>query len=96
MNQPAKKVDMRRAMPMTTEWVQRKRTELGKDHVDGCIRRAMEGEAGCFYAIEGGHVVGTPFPSAHPVAEWQQYAVVNGTAFAGFIAEPVQTSAPGA
>jgi len=99
MSQPAaKQPDMRTAMPMTAEWIERKRLDLGKTHVNDCLRRAIAGEPGRFYAIEGGHVLGTPFPPAHPVSQWQQYAVVNGTAFAAFIAEPsdVQTSAPGA
>ena len=91
MNQPvkaAKKLDMRTDMPCTTEWVEERRAEWGKAHVNGCIRRALAGEAGQFYAIEGGHVIGTPFPPHHDVSELQQYAVMCGTTFAAFIAEP--------
>jgi len=88
MNQPAAKLDLRTQMPLTAEWVEKKRLEWGKDHVNRCIRDALAGVPGRFYAIEAGHVLGTPFPANHPAAEWQQYAVVNSTAFAGFIAEP--------
>lgn len=87
MSTPAP-IDMRSRMPKTTEWVEARRLEFGKVHVNDCVRRAMAGEAGLFYALEGGHVVGTPFPATHPVAQWQGYAVMFGTVFAGFIAEP--------
>ena len=88
MNQPAKRVDMRSAMPMTAEWVEQRRLEHGKAHVNACISRALAGEPGLFYALEGGHVIGTPFPPHHDAAELQHYAVVFGTTFAAFIAQP--------
>ena len=82
------KLDLRKQMPMTAEWVEARRAEFGKPFVDDCIRRALKGEAGRFYAIEGGHVLGTPFPATEPMAHWQDYAVVCGVRFAGFIASP--------
>lgn len=97
MTEPAKRVDMRATMPMTADWIARKRLDWGLEHVNHCLRRGTVDKApGFFYAIEGGQVVGTPFPADHPAAEWQQYAVVNGCGFAAFIAEPMQTSAQGA
>ena len=87
-SQPAAKVDLRQNMPETAKWVDEKRREHGAAFVNGCIRRAMKGEPGFFYAIERGHVLGTPFPPTHPVAQDQQYAVTYGCTFAGFIATP--------
>ena len=51
-------------------------------------RRALKGEPGLFYAMEAGHVLGTPFPATHPISEWQSHALVTGTQFAAFMATP--------
>lgn len=91
-SQPAARVDLRQHMPETAKWVDQKRQELGAEFVNGCIRRALKGEPGFFYAMERGHVLGTPFPATHPVAKDQEYAVTMGCSFAGFIATP---AAPG-
>lgn len=88
MSQPAPRVDMRQQMPETAKWVEAKRTELGKDHVNACIKRALAGEPGLFYAIERGQVLGTPFPATHVIAADQRMAVLVGCTFAGFIALP--------
>lgn len=88
MSQPAAKVDMRQQMPETACWVDAKRKELGKDHVNACIKRALAGEPGQFYAFEDGHALGTPFPATHPIADDQRMAVLLGCSFAGFIALP--------
>lgn len=74
---------------MTAEWVDRQRAELGHAHVNDCIKRAVAGEPGLFYAMEGGHVLGTPWPADTPMAADIRFAVVVGTEFAGFIVEPV-------
>jgi predicted DNA-binding protein YlxM (UPF0122 family) len=42
---------------------------MGRGFVDECIKRALAGEAGYFYAMEGGHVLGTPFPAGEPIAD---------------------------
>lgn len=99
MNQPAKPVDMRDRMPKTAQWIAERRLEWGKEHVNDCLRRAaVGGEPGQFYAIEGGHVTGTPFPADHAVAELQRYAVLTACTFAAFMRQPdgVQTPAQGA
>lgn len=88
MSQPAAKLDLRAQMPETAKWVEAKRTEYGAEHVNACIKGAMKGQPGLFYAIERGHVLGTPFPSTHPIAADQALAVQLGCTFAGFIAEP--------
>lgn len=87
-SQPAAKVDLRGHMPETAKWVDRKREELGAKHVNGCIRKALAGEPGWFYAIERGHVLGTPFPATHPIGQEQNMAITLGCTFAGFIANP--------
>ena len=81
-------MNLRADMPKTAEWVDRTRQELGAAHVNGMIRRAMQGEPGCFYAFERGHVLGTPFPATDPMHEWQAKAVLLGSTFAGFIRSP--------
>lgn len=52
------------------------------------IRGAIKGQPGLFYAIEAGHVLGTPFPAGHPVSKDQDLAVVTGCTFAVFMAMP--------
>ena len=89
MTKPAsQRVDLRQQMPETALWVDDKRREWGADHVNACIRRSIKGEPGQFYAIEGGHVLGTPFPATHPMCDWQNYAVATACKFAAFRAEP--------
>lgn len=58
--QPAK-FSLRAAMPKTAQWVDARRAELGEDYVNACIKKALAGEAGQFYAVEAGHVLGKPF-----------------------------------
>lgn len=82
------KFDLRQQMPETSKWVDAKRGEYGKDYVNDCIRRALKGEPGLFYAMERGHVLGTPFPATHPIARDQDFAITTGCSFAGFIATP--------
>lgn len=82
------KVDLRSAMPETAKWVDQQRRKLGATHVNSCLRRAMKGEPGLFYAIECGHVLGTPASLDTPMGNAQRWAVVMGTTFAGFIATP--------
>jgi hypothetical protein len=64
MSKTASKVDLRQQMPETAKWIEERRGEWGKAHVNECIRKAMTGEANQFYAMEAGHVVGTPFATA--------------------------------
>lgn len=96
MAEATKKVNLRQQMPQTAQWVDERREAWGAEWVNGCIRRAQQGEPGLFYAIEAGHVLGTPFPATHPVADLQLQAVMLGSAFAGFMAEPGQPDVEGA
>ncbi len=86
--QAGAKFDLRQQMPETSKWVDAKRIEYGKDYVNDCIRRALKGEPGQFYAMERGHVLGTPFPATHPFAQAQDYAILTGCSFAGFLSKP--------
>jgi hypothetical protein len=79
---------MRQQMPKTAEWIDARRAEWGIDHVNGCLRKALAGQAGWFYAMERGHVLGTPFPATSEVHADQQLAVALGCAFAAFMARP--------
>lgn len=92
-NQPAQRVDLRATMPETAKWVDDQRAAMGVDHVNGCIRRAMKGEPGFFYAMEAGRFLGTPFPDTHPIYRDQHMAVTIGCQFAAFIAMPSQAVA---
>lgn len=47
-------------MPETYKAIQAKADEIGKAAF-GLVRRGIRGEANCFYAVEGGRVVGHPF-----------------------------------
>jgi len=78
-------VNFKLAMPKTAEWVTRQRKAFGDKWVTEQIKLGMGGEPGHFYAIEGGHVVGTP---VSVLDEWQRFAVVTGCPFAGFMAAP--------
>ena len=88
MEDKRKPTDMRQSMPKTAEWVNRMRAERGAAFVNGCIKAAMAGVPGRFYAIENGYVLGTPFAATEPMAAWQNHAVCTGTEFAGFMANP--------
>ena len=102
MTTPAKPASMRVAMPETADFVDRKRVEWGRAHVDDCLKRALAGEPGYFYAIEGGHVMGTPWGvpaggmgGATCVARLQAMALMMGSTFAGFMREPTAAAAAG-
>ena len=86
-SQPAR-LDLRQQMPETAKWVEARRQEWGADHVNACIRRSLKGEPGFFYALEKGHVLGTPFAFPHPVAQDQNMAIQVGSVFAAFMAMP--------
>lgn len=85
-------------MPETAKLVEQWRAEFGRDYVNDCIRRGMAsiegvpGEPGYFFAMERGHVIGTPLPAnttpLSPGFEWQRYALVFGTPFAAFLRTP--------
>lgn len=74
-------------MPQTYEQIKRKASEQG-DEVYGLVRRGLRGEVNCFWAMEAGQVVGTPFAQDHPIsAVVAQSLVAFGCAHVCIIAE---------
>lgn len=47
-------------MPQTYQSIKDKANESGKEAY-ALVRRGLKGEANCFWAMEAGHVMGTPF-----------------------------------
>lgn len=47
-------------MPQTYAEIRAKAREIG-NQAYGLVRRSLAGEANCFYAVENGHAIGTPF-----------------------------------
>lgn len=88
MSQPAsQRIDMRQQMPETADYIDQRRREWGADYVNDCIRRSLKGEPDCFYAIEGGHVLGTPF-AMEATAEVAALILRWGTSFCCFLKRP--------
>ena len=53
-------------MPHTYAAIQAKAAEMGRAAF-GLVRRGLAGEPNCFWAMEAGHVAGTPFAAGHPI-----------------------------
>jgi hypothetical protein len=68
-------------MPLTTDWVKQRRREWGNEYVTGMIRRGMQGERNCFYAIEAGHFIGTPFDWNEKLMFAVSMSVLTGAKF---------------
>lgn len=61
----AQLAEIRDHMPAVYAAIKARAAEAGNGTFE-LVRRALRGERGCFWAIEGGRVVGTPF-YGHPV-----------------------------
>lgn len=71
---------IKRQMPETYKYIQAKAEEIGNVAYE-LVRRGLRGEANCFYAVEAGRVVGTPF-SVGPISdELAGYMCKFGVAF---------------
>lgn len=57
---------LKRTMPLTYAAIQRKAGEIGRQAY-ALVRRGLAGEPNCFWAMEAGHVAGTPFACGHPI-----------------------------
>ena len=64
-------------MPETYASIKR-RADEGSTSAFEMVRRGLRGEANCFYACEGGRVVGTPFNAGQINAEIALYIVEFG------------------
>jgi hypothetical protein len=64
-------------MPETYASIKRRAAE-GSNQAFEMVRRGLRGEANCFYACEGGRVVGTPFSAGQINAEIALYIVEFG------------------
>jgi hypothetical protein len=72
--------EIKRFMPETYKHIQAKALEIGNEAFT-LVRRGLRGEANCFYAFEGGRVVGTPF-STGPLPDHVKALMVEfGAAF---------------
>lgn len=60
MGKDGKRGSMRDSMPTCAAFIDSMREAFGGDQVDPSIRAGMRGEAGKFWAREGGHELGTP------------------------------------
>ncbi len=69
--------DIKRFMPETYLSIKARADLIGKDAF-GLVRRGLRGEANCFYAFEGGRVVGTPFTLREVARDIAQYMVTFG------------------
>lgn len=56
---------MRQAMPTVAGWIDNLRAAFGADMIDAAIRAGIAGQH-TFHAREGGHEVGTPYPTTRP------------------------------
>ncbi|QHI99348.1 hypothetical protein GT347_16005 [Xylophilus rhododendri] len=88
MSQPAKQVNMREAMPRTAKWVAEMRERHGAQYIDRCIRAALAGERNQFYAVEGGHVVGTPFDWSETLRFLVTMSIVSGGPYVAAMRDP--------
>lgn len=78
---------IRSRMPNVYAAVQAKAAEIGPAAY-ALVRRGLRGQARCFWAVEAGHVVGTPF-DGHPVqAEVARAMVQFGCAHVCVWGEP--------
>ena len=65
-------------MPQTYRSIQAKATEIGREAY-AMVRRAIGGQPNLFYAVECGHVVGTPFSLRDITADVAQGMVMFNT-----------------
>jgi len=74
-------------MPETYRSIQAKAEAIGKPAF-GLVRRGLRGEANCFWAMERGRVVGTPFSLTEVSRDVAQYMVTFGCTYVCIWAEP--------
>mgnify|MGYP001563619524 CR=1 FL=1 len=72
---------IRASMPLTYDEIRREAAGPRGRGTYGLVRRGLRGDANCFYACEGGHVVGAPFDQQNVNAEAALLMVQFGMGF---------------
>ena len=79
--------EIKQHMPETYKSIQAKAQAKGNVAFEW-VRRGLRGEANCFYAFEGGRVVGTPFTDAATNRHISLYMVEFGCVHVALWCEP--------
>jgi hypothetical protein len=79
MNIPEKITLIKTRMPETYQAIQDKAKVIGNDAF-ALVKRGLRGEPNCFWAMEAGHVVGTPFNHTEISRDVAQSMVTFGIA----------------
>jgi hypothetical protein len=72
-------------MPVTYAAIKAKAQAVGSD-VYVWVRHGLRGAVDCFYAVEAGHVVGTPFKRGDVMAELRRWQRLYGDVTVCFFA----------
>lgn len=83
--------EIKRYMPETYKAIQAKAADIGNQAYE-LVRRGLRGEANCFYAFEGGRVVGAPFTLTDIQAEVARHMVAWGCAYVCIFAAAPMTA----
>lgn len=75
----AKLQQIKAHMPETYKLIQEKAALIGNDAF-ALVRKGLRGEPNCFYAVESGFVMGTPFNLVEVQRDIAQYMVTFGCA----------------
>ena len=81
-------------MPETYKAIQARATEIGNDVFKG-VRAGLRGEPNRFWAMEGGHVVGTPFNQRDITDELAGQMVRWGSAYVCIFGQATEGAANG-
>lgn len=76
-------------MPGTYQSISDKATQIGNKAYE-LVRRGLRGEPNCFWAMEGGYVMGTPFSVSDIQQEVARYMVAFGCAHVCIFQSEVQ------
>lgn len=83
--------EIKRYMPETYKAIQAKASAIGNGAYE-LVRRGLRGEPNCFYALEAGRVVGTPYTLTDVQAEVAKHMVRWGCTYVCIFPEPTAES----
>jgi hypothetical protein len=95
MSVESKITEIKAYMPETYKSIQAKAAEIGNVAFE-LVRKGLRGEANCFYAFEGGRVMGTPFATGPLPDHIAGKMVEFGCAFVCIFDAPERTAGNGA